>query len=84
MYAVLVVVLLILVIALVIVVARRIITFVVMAVAVLVVLLIVGRPLFAAYPGAVPLPAVRATAVVLFATALTALLTRGMVFLIGR
>ena len=50
-------------------------------VAVLVALLIVGRPLFAAYLGAVPLLAVRTIAVVLF---VVAFLTRGTVFLVGR
>ena len=56
-------------------------------IAVLFVFSIAGRPLFAAYPGAVPLLAVRTIVVVLFAAAfamLAALLTGGTVFLIGR
>ena len=56
----------------------------VITVIVLVVLLIVRRPLFAAYPGTVPLPAVRITAVILFAIALAAFLIKGTVLLIGR
>ena len=50
-------------------------------VVVLVALLVVGRPLFAAYLGAVPLLAVRTMAVVLFAAAF---LMRGTGFLVGR
>ena len=85
MYTVPVAILPILVIVLVVAVARYITTVAVIAVVVivLIVLLIVRRPLFIV-PGIVSLPAVRTTTVVLFATALTALLTRGMVFLIGR
>ena len=69
MHIVLVAILLVLV-ALVVVVVRRITTVAVIAVVVvvLVALLIVGRPLFAAYLGAVPLPAIRTIAIVLFAT----------------
>ena len=61
-------------------------TVAVIAVALLVVLLIVGRPLFTVYPGAVPLPAVRTIAVVLFIAAFaifTALLIGGTVLFIG-
>ena len=68
-------------------VARCITTVAVIAVAVLVALLIVGRPLFVAYLGAVLPLAVRTTAIVLFAAAfaiLIALLIGGTVLFIGR
>ena len=86
MHTVPVAILLVLIVALVVVVAY-ITTVVVIVVAVLVALLIVGRPLFAAYPGAVPLLVVRTTVVVLFAAAFAifaAFLTGRTVPFIGR
>ena len=85
MYIVLVAILPILVVAFVVAVVRCITTVVVTTVAVTVLFAfsIARRPLFA-MPGTVSLPVVRTIAVVLFATAFTAFLTRGTVFLIGR
>ena len=60
---------------------------VIVIVTVLVALLVIGKPLFAAYPGAVLLPAVRTTVVVLFVAAFiifATLLTGGTVLFIGR
>ena len=68
---------------LIVVVARYITTVAIIAVTVLVALLIVGRPLFAVL-GTISLLAVRTIAVVFFVIALTTLLTRGTVFLIGK
>ena len=85
MYTVLVAILPILIVTLIVVVAY--ITTVAVIVTVLVALFVVGRPLFAVYPGAVPLPAVRTTAIVFFVAAFAifvALLIGGTVFLIGR
>ena len=76
--------LLVLIVALVVIVARiTTVAVIAVVVAVLFAFSIARRPLFVVL-GTVSLLAVRTTIVVLFATALTALLIRGTVFLIGR
>ena len=79
MHLVLVAMLPLLIIALVVAIAR-ITTVAIIVVAVLIALLVVRRPLFTAYLGVVPLPAVRAIVVVLFTTAFAIFI----VLLIGR
>ena len=85
MHTVLVVILPVFIVALVVTVARitTVAVTITVTVAVLFAFSIARRPLFTVL-GMVSLLAVRTIVVVLFATALTALLTRGTVFLIGR